>query len=213
MMDWINGQSNLMDSIRFLVENEIRAHGVRNLQLFIPAERGVLVAGGGAIDGVTAELAAESAVQPTDLQCSRVRRLRCSRRRPILSVSPVRPLNRSRRPQLPPAKRTLACVRARLLRSRLGMRLWPRIYRLQSLSQRLPHQPRMILMRTISTPGCKRELNLRLVPLGADRRFFCPYKPSRVVLFLRGRSSPQWAEQPVYSFSGFSFFGVRRRNG
>ena len=25
VMDWINGQSNLMDSIRYLVENEIRA--------------------------------------------------------------------------------------------------------------------------------------------------------------------------------------------
>ncbi|QJC53947.1 hypothetical protein HGI30_22075 [Paenibacillus albicereus] len=45
VMDWINGQSNLMDSIRYLVENEIRANGVRNLQLFIPAERGILVAG------------------------------------------------------------------------------------------------------------------------------------------------------------------------
>ncbi|WP_245850876.1 hypothetical protein [Paenibacillus herberti] len=54
VMDWINGQSNLMDSIRYLVENEIREHGVRNLQLFIPAERGTLVAGtaaGRAADG------------------------------------------------------------------------------------------------------------------------------------------------------------------
>ena len=47
VMDWINGQSNLMDSIRYLVENEIREHGVRNLQLLIPSERGTLVAGSG----------------------------------------------------------------------------------------------------------------------------------------------------------------------
>ncbi len=57
VMDWINGQSNLMDSIRYLVENEIREHGVRNLQLLIPAERGTLVAGNGAGIGTAAVLA------------------------------------------------------------------------------------------------------------------------------------------------------------
>ncbi|MGN7454274.1 hypothetical protein ACTHPH_05610 [Paenibacillus pasadenensis] len=65
VMDWINGQSNLMDSIRYLVENEIRANGVRNLQLFIPAERGILVAGtagGGAAYAASAGLTA-----PTEL--------------------------------------------------------------------------------------------------------------------------------------------------
>lgn len=39
IMDWINSQSNLMDSIRYLIENEVRQHGVRNLQSFIPADR------------------------------------------------------------------------------------------------------------------------------------------------------------------------------
>lgn len=41
-MDWINAQTNLMDSLRYLVENEIVKNGVRNLQTFIPAERNVL---------------------------------------------------------------------------------------------------------------------------------------------------------------------------
>jgi hypothetical protein len=61
VMDWINGQSNLMDSIRYLVENEIREHGVRNLQLLIPAERGALVAGSGAPAGIAAEQPAMAA--------------------------------------------------------------------------------------------------------------------------------------------------------
>lgn len=39
-MEWINAQSNLMDSIRYLMECEISANGVRNLQTCIPAERG-----------------------------------------------------------------------------------------------------------------------------------------------------------------------------
>ncbi|ALS25925.1 hypothetical protein ABEV74_13050 [Paenibacillus cisolokensis] len=39
IMEWLNCQSNLMDSIRYLIENEIRANGVRNLQQFIPADR------------------------------------------------------------------------------------------------------------------------------------------------------------------------------
>jgi hypothetical protein len=42
VMNWINAQTNLMDSLRYLVENEIARNGVRNLQAFIPAERNVL---------------------------------------------------------------------------------------------------------------------------------------------------------------------------
>jgi hypothetical protein len=42
VMEWINAQTNLMDSIRYLIENEIRLNGVRNLQHFIPAERSAL---------------------------------------------------------------------------------------------------------------------------------------------------------------------------
>lgn len=39
VMAWLNAQTNLMDSIRYLVENEIRQNGVRNLQAYIPMER------------------------------------------------------------------------------------------------------------------------------------------------------------------------------
>lgn len=38
-MAWLNAQTNLMDSFRYLVEKEIMSNGVRNLQAFIPAER------------------------------------------------------------------------------------------------------------------------------------------------------------------------------
>lgn len=53
VMEWLNCQTNLMDSIRYLIENEIRANGVRNLQLHIPAERPPI--------RLPSELAAESA--------------------------------------------------------------------------------------------------------------------------------------------------------
>lgn len=39
VMAWLNAQTNLMDSFRYLVEKEIMSNGVRNLQAFIPAER------------------------------------------------------------------------------------------------------------------------------------------------------------------------------
>jgi hypothetical protein len=39
IIEWINGQTNLMDSIRYLIENEVTANGVRNLQHHIPAQR------------------------------------------------------------------------------------------------------------------------------------------------------------------------------
>lgn len=45
IMEWINSQSNLMDSIRYLIENEISAKGIRNLQNFIPAERNIDLSG------------------------------------------------------------------------------------------------------------------------------------------------------------------------
>ncbi|KIL37121.1 hypothetical protein SD71_03955 [Cohnella kolymensis] len=42
VMQWINTQTNLMDSIRYLIENEIVRSGVRNLQAHIPTERNLL---------------------------------------------------------------------------------------------------------------------------------------------------------------------------
>jgi hypothetical protein len=39
IMLWLNSQSNLMDSLRYLVENEVAVNGVRNLQAFVPMER------------------------------------------------------------------------------------------------------------------------------------------------------------------------------
>jgi hypothetical protein len=42
VMQWINVQSNLMDSLRYLIENEIKSNGVRNLQAYIPVERNTL---------------------------------------------------------------------------------------------------------------------------------------------------------------------------
>ncbi|WP_284240557.1 hypothetical protein [Paenibacillus glycanilyticus] len=39
VMAWLNAQTNLMDSLRYLMENEIMQNGVRNLQMFIPMER------------------------------------------------------------------------------------------------------------------------------------------------------------------------------
>ncbi|WP_138753937.1 hypothetical protein [Paenibacillus sinopodophylli] len=45
VMQWLNTQSNLMDSLRYLVEREIASHGVRNLQAFVPMERSMLHSG------------------------------------------------------------------------------------------------------------------------------------------------------------------------
>ena len=42
VMQWLNTQTNLMDSLRYLVENEIMLNGVRNLQAFVPMERNML---------------------------------------------------------------------------------------------------------------------------------------------------------------------------
>jgi len=42
VMSWINAQTNLMDSLRYLIEMEIRQNGIRNLQAYIPAERNLL---------------------------------------------------------------------------------------------------------------------------------------------------------------------------
>jgi HEPN domain-containing protein len=44
VMQWINAQTNLMDSLRYLIENEIVGNGIRNLQAVIPAERNILQA-------------------------------------------------------------------------------------------------------------------------------------------------------------------------
>ena len=48
VMHWINAQTNLMDSLRYLIEREIVSNGVRNLQAFVPAERNVWAAGASA---------------------------------------------------------------------------------------------------------------------------------------------------------------------
>lgn len=42
VMQWLNTQTNLMDSLRYLIENEIVLNGVRNLQMFVPMERNML---------------------------------------------------------------------------------------------------------------------------------------------------------------------------
>ncbi|HET7615917.1 MAG TPA: hypothetical protein VFK27_03080, partial [Bacillales bacterium] len=39
IIDWMNHQSNLSDAIRFLIEEEIKANAVRDLQEYIPAKR------------------------------------------------------------------------------------------------------------------------------------------------------------------------------
>jgi hypothetical protein len=44
VMQWINSQTNLMDSLRYLIENEIVRNGIRNLQTVIPTERSLLQA-------------------------------------------------------------------------------------------------------------------------------------------------------------------------
>ena len=63
VMEWINAQTNLMDSLRYLIEMEIARHGVRNLQMFIPAERNVLSSGGAPqMQAVIPQAAAASAV-------------------------------------------------------------------------------------------------------------------------------------------------------
>ncbi|MFC4779141.1 hypothetical protein ACFO9Q_20300 [Paenibacillus sp. GCM10023252] len=56
IMDWINAQSNLMDSLRYLIELEVHRYGVRNLQAHVPMERNVL--GGAEGVGVAAGAAA-----------------------------------------------------------------------------------------------------------------------------------------------------------
>lgn len=61
VMAWINGQSNLMDSIRYLIENEIRLNGIRNLQHFIPSDRPLIAA---AIPASLLEMAAASEPAP-----------------------------------------------------------------------------------------------------------------------------------------------------
>lgn len=38
-MEWINRQSNLSDAIRYLIEDDIKQHAIRDLQEYIPAKR------------------------------------------------------------------------------------------------------------------------------------------------------------------------------
>lgn len=45
IVDWINCQTNLMDSIRYLIEKELMTNGLRNLQLHVPAERSFSMSG------------------------------------------------------------------------------------------------------------------------------------------------------------------------
>ncbi|WNQ11366.1 hypothetical protein MJA45_27840 [Paenibacillus aurantius] len=60
IMQWINSQTNLMDSIRYLIEKEVTHNGVRNLQAFIPAERGFTSEGKNGQAGPSGEVAAVS---------------------------------------------------------------------------------------------------------------------------------------------------------
>ncbi|WP_309122270.1 hypothetical protein [Paenibacillus sp.] len=53
VMNWINAQTNLMDSLRYLIEHEIVRNGVRNLQTFIPVERNVL---GTTVSGIAPDI-------------------------------------------------------------------------------------------------------------------------------------------------------------
>ncbi|HET7628642.1 MAG TPA: hypothetical protein VFK44_09670 [Bacillales bacterium] len=39
VLEWMNRQSNLSDAIRYLIEEEIRANAVRDLQEYVPAKR------------------------------------------------------------------------------------------------------------------------------------------------------------------------------
>ncbi|WP_061311269.1 hypothetical protein [Clostridium botulinum] len=39
VVDWLEGQSNLNDAIRFLIEEDIKKNGVRDLSKYIPAIR------------------------------------------------------------------------------------------------------------------------------------------------------------------------------
>ncbi|WP_188997394.1 hypothetical protein [Paenibacillus nasutitermitis] len=57
IMQWINSQTNLMDSLRYLIENEIGQNGVRNLQAFIPTERSTWNASGAAAGLMTSSAA------------------------------------------------------------------------------------------------------------------------------------------------------------
>ncbi|SEN50193.1 hypothetical protein [Paenibacillus sp. OV219] len=57
VMAWLNAQTNLMDSFRYLVENEIMQHGVRNLQMFIPVERAGVLSSGAPVQAAQAEMA------------------------------------------------------------------------------------------------------------------------------------------------------------
>lgn len=42
IMEWMQIQSNLNDSLRWLMEQEVRTNGLRNLQMYIPAKRPML---------------------------------------------------------------------------------------------------------------------------------------------------------------------------
>ena len=39
LVKWLYEQGNLSDSLRYLIEQEIKQHGIRNLQKYIPAVR------------------------------------------------------------------------------------------------------------------------------------------------------------------------------
>ncbi|OMF30043.1 hypothetical protein BK133_16875 [Paenibacillus sp. FSL H8-0548] len=65
VMQWLNAQSNLMDSLRYLVENEIAQNGVRNLQAFVPMERNRLQDSAGLPEAVVSEPPAYAAAATT----------------------------------------------------------------------------------------------------------------------------------------------------
>lgn len=72
VMQWINTQTNLMDSLRYLIENEIVENGVRNLQAHIPTERNALNGGSASepspLQRETAETDVPAAARPLETE-------------------------------------------------------------------------------------------------------------------------------------------------
>ncbi len=72
VMHWINAQTNLMDSLRYLIEREIVSNGVRNLQACIPAERNVWGAGASAASSASGAAAGTPSVPPAEQERERL---------------------------------------------------------------------------------------------------------------------------------------------
>ncbi|WP_020617138.1 hypothetical protein [Paenibacillus daejeonensis] len=74
VMEWINTQTNLMDSIRYLIENEIIQNRIRNLQTVIPSERNISLAmaeqaaGAGEVAAAEPEPVIEDEIDDEDIE-------------------------------------------------------------------------------------------------------------------------------------------------